>query len=626
LQQRRFTAYEKVCFHFNCPTEIFSEALERFAGLFLQEVVQKVCRNQDTLKREIRRIDSEIDGTNDFTRELYLVKNLINQEHPYARLSAGNLQTLENFPTQKEIDVGESLIDFFKARYQPKKALLVVVSPSEMSSLETWVAPFSSTMSRERVTTIEAPRSFPVFYPKRNRLSTICLFRRKIGNTQADDLETLSFQWALDLDYNDMNRTGRDPVTATQIGFIISQIIARRGPGSLYALLKRRNWIPEGSPGIPRISFPVDVSGFQILKLQLTLTQQGFSSRSSVIAAVYDSINSLQNSPMSSGPFFLRRELIVEYATVAKLYGHVLAPRPPDAIELAFDGQVYGVNGANGVSNPDWRLFPSPHDSGAMNNIQKVLQDVLTTMSDPANAIIITTASKKAIIFAEQNMLENSLPPFSPASWNISPVTGVRYYFDNMIRLSGRVNEWLVARLMEDELSPPVLNPLIPATLRPPRLSDKPVGSGMRKDRVVLEDEDKKDTMERQFSPFRDRSSKNDDRKSEISADATRTSIVRDYWAVVGVMSHDAVSSGLPAPRVPPEPSCRSIFVLQLLSSRPARADVRKAAHAELWTRSLENSISDLVCVMCGFCNPCVWYIHSLSRLGRARSPSRFVI
>jgi hypothetical protein len=73
-----FTAYEKVCFHFNAPPEVFAEALERFAGLFLPQVVERVCRNEATLRREIRRVNGELDFSNSFTQELYLVKASMN--------------------------------------------------------------------------------------------------------------------------------------------------------------------------------------------------------------------------------------------------------------------------------------------------------------------------------------------------------------------------------------------------------------------------------------------------------------------------------------------------------------------------------------------------------------------
>uniref|UniRef100_A0A7S1BFN2 Peptidase M16 middle/third domain-containing protein n=1 Tax=Corethron hystrix TaxID=216773 RepID=A0A7S1BFN2_9STRA len=50
----------------------------------------------------------------------------------------------------------------------------------------------------------------------------------------------------------------------------------------------------------------------------------------------------------------------------------------------------------------------------------------------------------------------------------------------------------------------------------------------------------------------------------------------------------------LPLPVLPPESTCRCAFMLQLLSPRPARADVRQGAHAELWLLSFETAIADL--------------------------------
>jgi insulysin len=47
-------------------------------------------------------------------------------------------------------------------------------------------------------------------------------------------------------------------------------------------------------------------------------------------------------------------------------------------------------------------------------------------------------------------------------------------------------------------------------------------------------------------------------------------------------------------PPGPPEATCRCAFVIELLSSRPARATVRQAAHAELWKLSFEAAASDL--------------------------------
>ena len=589
-----FTAYDMVCFHYNVQLVSFEESLQRFSRLFQQEVVMEVCRNEDTLRRETRRVDSELVKSDGFLRELYLTKTLMNQDHPYAKPSSGTLETLEETPNKNGVDVGEKLIQFFKERYQPQQAVLVVISPNEISALEAWVASFATAFSKERKEQLGSS-SFPRFLPKQSKLNTICLFRQESGNRPGDDLETLSLQWGLNMDYNGMqDPSGRTIVTATQIGFILAQILGRRGPGSLYTLLKRRKWIPEGTQGLPSISFPADVSGFQILRLQLTLTRQGFSSRSSVIAAFYDSISSLMGNPLN--PFLLSREFIAEYATVAQLHGYVLAPRPPDAVELAYDGQVYGVASPNGVATPSWKLFPSPQDRAGIGSIQRALQDVLKLINEPNNAIIISTASQKTIQFAAKNLLENSFPPLSPASWDISPVTGARYYADNMFRLTGKVNEWLVAKLMEDELSPPVKNPLIPPAVRSPRSTDRLISTD-----GCFSLQSKSATKSLPLpSILADRVTRRPCAESNAYMqlgdidNINHASNRRDLWRLLQASTHGTTLPTLELPRAPPEPSCRSVFVLQLLSTRPARANTKMAAHAELWKMSLEYALSDL--------------------------------
>jgi insulysin len=593
-----FTAYEKVCFHFQCETEVFAEALDRFSNLFLDKVIEENCRNREAVRREIRRVDSELDKNDLFSREKYLTKSLINPKHPYAKMTLGSIETLETLPVMADINVSQELYNFFEDKYQPTEAILVVVSSEKLSSLENMVQSFSTTMSKREKYQIsssfsssrdekkqtqkqtppkEQQRIFPPFLLPGNPVRPICLFRGKVSNEiLANDLEKISFQWALDQDYSGLKQTtdflsiSNPAVTATQIGFVMAEIFGRRGPGSLFKILKKRKWIPEGNRGVPRISFPVDVSGFQILRLEIVLTLEGFSKRSSIIAAVFDCLACLRENPPS-------RELIAQYCCVAQLYGHVLAPRPPDAIELAFDAQIYGVDGPNGVGTPKWRLLPLPEDTAGIHALQKTMQSVLTRISDPSSAITIVTASQRSIISQKINDLEEPFPMFSPASWTISPTTHARYLSQNSV-LTGRINEWMVARIMDEKLSPPVLNPLIPPTLRPPRM----VPPGV---------------------PMKSLLNSNNEDDPHVSASVTSNNdefekpfIVRDYWALLQAYSHNdwLPSPGLTIPRMPPEPSSRSVFVLQLLSSRPPRASSEMAAHAEVWRISLEYDLVEL--------------------------------
>jgi insulysin len=599
-----FTAYEKVCFHFQCETSVFPEALDRFSNLFLDKAIKENCHNKEAVKREIRRVNSELDKNDLFTRELYLTKSLINPNHPYAKMTLGSIETLERLPAEADINVSKELYDFFTSKYQPDQTILVVVSSSSLSSLESMVQPFASTLSRQKKEEEgeqqRKQRIFPNFLLPGKLINPICLFRGKVSNEiLADDLEKISFQWALDQDYRGLRTNesygtgtgtttkssyGYSVVTATEIGFVMAEILGRRGPGSLFQLLKKRKWVPEGSQRVPRISFPVDVSGFQIMRLEIVLTLEGFAKRSSVIAAVYECLGCLRSSPPS-------RQLISQYCTVAQLYGHVLAPRPPDAIELAFDGQIYGVDGPHGVGTPGWRLMPPPEDVVGVQNIQRTIQAVLNRISDPSNSITIVTASQRAIQSSRGNGLDEPFPLFSPASWDISPITQARFLPQNNI-LAGKINDWLVARLMEEKLQPPVLNPLIPPTLRPPRI---PLPSSVNT-LLSSSNEVQHDNLQVFATTATPSSAADTYAAYEDSYDPTKSSLVRDYWALLKVFSHndDIPTGGLSLPRMPPENSSRSAFVLQLMSSRPPRASAEMAAHSEVWRISLEYALSDL--------------------------------
>jgi insulysin len=174
-----FTAYEKVCFHFCCKSEVFAEALERFSCPFLPEVVQRACYNREIFRREIRRVNAELNKNDLFTRELYLTKSLVNPDHPYSKMTMGSLETLEILPTEADINVSQERFDFFRRHYQPSCAILVVLVPNPLSSLETWVQPFASALSKMRLLKEPPPRTFPTFLLPRNPINTYCLFRKK---------------------------------------------------------------------------------------------------------------------------------------------------------------------------------------------------------------------------------------------------------------------------------------------------------------------------------------------------------------------------------------------------------------------------------------------------------------
>lgn len=265
-----FTAYSETCFHFICPHDVLGRALERFASLFMECNVRDTCRNNQTLAREIRRVDSELDFNNVYCQEDYVRKLFVNPEHPYSKFSQGSLSSLETIPKEKNINVGEKLYDFFHNYYLPSQAALVVVSnQQDPLSLERWITPFGLTMStKPKLTRPKSRRPainnsndnlfadggvlgtyhYPGQFLQGKRYKHVVLYRSKddsasssLSQSNAYN-EKLILQWVLNEDYR-----GSKKINVVETAFVLDQILGRRGQGSLFKFLRKRGWIQNTS-------------------------------------------------------------------------------------------------------------------------------------------------------------------------------------------------------------------------------------------------------------------------------------------------------------------------------------------------------------------------------------------
>lgn len=549
-----FTAYDNVCFHFSCLNIYFQDALQRFASLFVSENVIRACYNDEALRREILRVNSELDFENTNTR--YLTKNFVNSEHPFSRFARGSLETLERRPREAGINVPSRLVSFFHRYYQPNEAILVVLASFSLETLARWVTPFSATLSKFPLP--HQSRYYPgSFLQGGRRLKHMILARKaqqqsSVVHGDKVEVECMSFEWIVNFNYTKAIRAGDPCTTGTQMAFLLSQIFCRRGPGSFYFFLIRRGWAPVGSVGVPKFSVPVEVSGFQMLKLDIPLTIAGFVNRALVVAAVYDYLDFLKRGET----FSVSRELVTQWATMAKLFGYTLANRPPDPIELTQDVQMYGLNAVSAIGNGKWYRFPSPEDRPAIRSLAMRLSKTLSMMSDPDTAVVIVTAGAKALS-------ESKLPALTSNKWIAEPISGSQFIYDDMLGLPTQVEELVLNRLINrEELIPPALNPLVPLALRPARSQTKYYTYPLM-------------SLRQPRNTFR--------------GDQTPLFTNKNGWFI---WNQD--KDIFPLPQGPPERTCRSAFIIQLLSSRPARANVRAAARALLFRVSLDIALSDL--------------------------------
>lgn len=589
-----FTAPSMVCYHFNTARDVFRESLERFSWLFQQEAIEKVCRNQAILKREIRRVDEELDFDNESYQTFYLIKSLANKDHPFSRFTQGSFDSLQTLPAKNGINVGERLIKFFSSHYIAERAVLVVVSRSDLATLEKWVQPFSTTMSRAPSTEI-APISseYPPILPKKFRAPQYVLFRPQApDSSMSGAIEKLSFTWLLERKYNI-----EEPfVSSTTLGFFVSQIIDRRGPGSLYLFLLNRGWVPNGRQGLPRVSLPIDVSGFQMMRLDFGLTEEGFLNRSAVIDVFYRYLDEVKRITAPRGSFNVPKAFLKQTITVAQLHGYSVAPRPSDGVELAVDAQTYGVGGPTGVGNiAVWPLIPNPSISNAIiPTIQTGVADVLEVMNDSNQAIIIVTASTKTIIQSKKSLVDNTIPPLKSPRWKIEPVSAGRYISDDRQIFSGKLEEIFVQNYEPDELLPIVSNPLIPSALRPGRvIKERESLDGSRQ--LFYLDENRDSGVWKEFLTKTPSSTSDLSELSDAWKGRSLSTYIGSKWQLYQTSNFQNGAPKLPLPMMPTEATPSTTLAVQLLSSKPARASVDETARAQLWLTSFDKAVADLV-------------------------------
>ena len=315
------------------------------------------------------------------------------------------------------------------------------------------------------------------------------------------------------------------------------------------------------------IHVAMNVSGFQILKLDILLTPKGFRNRSKVVAAVYESIESIRNRDNS---FLIPIETIAQYSTMAKLFGYILTPRPPDAVELAIDSMNYGVEN---IQSGIWYRFPSTDDigvgmdglaSGGLSRIQRAVASALEVMSDPKNALVIVIAGDDARERLDDASTSNGINyDLSTIMMNKDSSSNTQLYSEDILAF---VSDSTMKRPIytnnggKKQLFRPVYNPLVPLSLTPPRIINT------------------------------DFESKEPSRKNTYHGRSRGYDVERG-WTVL--MPEEENESYMPLPRSPPEANCRGAFVLQLLSSRPLMSNAEQAAYGELWRLSFEDAVTN---------------------------------
>lgn len=123
-----FTGTDNTNYYFEVDAGSLEGALDRFAQFFIAPLFAPSCTD-----REMNAVDSENKKNlqQDSWRLYQLEKNLSSPTHPFCKFGTGNLETLRDWPLQKELDIRQILLDFHAKYYSANVMKLVVVGKGE---------------------------------------------------------------------------------------------------------------------------------------------------------------------------------------------------------------------------------------------------------------------------------------------------------------------------------------------------------------------------------------------------------------------------------------------------------------------------------------------------------------
>jgi insulysin len=219
-----YTAYENTNYYFDIEASYLEPTLDRFAQFFIAPLF-----NEEYVEREKNAVNSEYQSNlqNDGRRSNSIWKQIINPDHPIAKFSTGNLQTLTDQPGTS---LRQALLEHYAAHYSANQMTVAILGRESLDELES--------MAREKFSTVpdrnlSAPQTdAPLFLPE--QLPALLEYQPIRNN------RSLSYTFPIPV----VIEHYREKPTA-----FLGHLLGHEGEGSLLSLLKRLGWANGLSAG-----------------------------------------------------------------------------------------------------------------------------------------------------------------------------------------------------------------------------------------------------------------------------------------------------------------------------------------------------------------------------------------
>ena len=259
-QHNAYTSFDHTNYFFDVDPADFETTLDRFSRFFVAPLF-----NAEYVGREKNAVHSEYKARikNDYRRQRDVFSKVVNPNHPAAKFSVGNLDTLADSPEGK---VRDDLLLFYKQHYSANRMTLVVLAPQSLDELESMVRKRFDEVPNYQ--SVQPEHKQPLF--KEGSLPLLLSLK------PVQELRQLSVTL---------------PLPAVQEFYhekplsYIANLIGHEGEGSLLSLLKAKG-LAEGLSAGKGIS---DINGSSF-DVTVSLTPLGLENWQQVLALVFQEI------------------------------------------------------------------------------------------------------------------------------------------------------------------------------------------------------------------------------------------------------------------------------------------------------------------------------------------------
>ncbi len=268
-----YTATDRTVYMFSSGHDGFSPLLERFSRFFIDPLF-----NPSGISRELHAVDQEFSKNieNDLWREYMIFKETGNPNHPNAKFSTGNSQTLGSIPQS-------ALKKWHSAHYSAEKMRLVLYAPAPLEQLALIAADLFSPVPNSSSSTSLSDEKITSDM-QRGRLIWVQPIKQR---------QTLTLAWELP------THLSLDP---SHPAHLYSYALSRGQSYSLHELLKKEGLIED-------TSFHVEEMGgtaHRLFQIQLELTDKGLAEWKTAAMRCFQAIQRLQSGGI---PLFLFQEM-----------------------------------------------------------------------------------------------------------------------------------------------------------------------------------------------------------------------------------------------------------------------------------------------------------------------------